>query len=479
MVAPIADHEALRLVAIGPETDLTGWCAEQCLLGTGMALLDVLATDDGRRRVEQAQRLIELSPDVVLFTGGMEGGDNTWLAPMLDLLLAVRGRLSPHVVYAGNSQAAPLVLGLLGGEVQVLPNAYPEPDAVQFAPVRAALAALAEARQMESHPHAVFLRHALECIGEAPPSEPPVSQLLVHLGSSAVLIASRRGGLESRTTCPLGLGKGLLAAAERVDIERLARQLGRPLDRVEWLDYCGNRSLLPTYPPPASELPLLRAVAGELLHVTLADHLTLHPEERPEPLSIRWGEKLGPSPPPTVRPTQLIVGGEWLSCLTETPAQLVAILLNGLQPEGITELHRVTAAGELPFPQSPTSRSGSMSPEVKLLATAICPVGLPANGRAALTLQIKAGKQRLVVRSGEQATLDFAQGKSLEIEIQPSREVDLGAGPGRTVRRTVSGGVVGLVIDCRGRRPLPLPDHPSGENASSRFGRRKEGRPAR
>lgn len=472
------DSEALRLVTIGPEAELAGWCAEQCALGTGAILLDVLAADDGRRRVEQAERLIELAPDVVLFTGGMEGGDNSWLAPALDLLLAVRCRLSAHVVYASNSQAVPLVVGLLGGDVQVLPNACPEPDTEQFAPVRAALAALATVRETESHQHAEFIRQAIECLGEVPASGPPASRLFAHLGSSSVLIASRRSGLESRTTCPLGLGKRLLAAAERVDIERLARRLGRPLDQVEWLDYCGNRSLMPTYPPPAPELPLLRAVAGELLCLALADHLTLYPEERPRPPNMRWWEKLGPSPPLTVRPTQLIAGGEWLSCLTETPAQLVAILLNGLQPEGVTELHQVIA-GELPSPQSPTSLSGSMPPDVRLLGTAISPVGLPANGHVALTVQSKEGDQRRVVRSGEQVTLDFAKGRALEIEIQPSREVDLGAGPGCTVRRTVNGGAVGLVIDCRARRPLSLPDHPSGKNASSRFGRRREGRPDR
>lgn len=470
-MAPTKDYAALRLVAIGPDTDLTRWCAEQCVLGTGMILLDVLAADDGRRRVEQVQRLIELAPDIVLFTGSMEGGDNTWLAPQLNLLILVRRSLSPQVVYAGNSQAAPLVLGLLG-DVLLLSNPYPEPNVEQFPPVRAALRALAEARQTGVH-HSELIMHALGCLGDAPKPEPDTSQLLVHLGSSAVLIASGRDNLVHQTTSPLGLGRGMLVAAERIDMDRLARLLGRPLDRVEWLDYCGNRSLLPVYPPPASELPLLRAVASELLHLTLADHLSLHPEDQPGSPNARWWEKLGPLQPPSIRPGRLIVGGEWLSSLASTPAQLVEILLNGLQPEGIVELYQVVTEG-LPAPQSPTSLPGGIGSGLQLLATAVCPVGLPAGGRVALTVQSTEGNQRLVVRSGDQVTLELARGKSLEIELQPAREVDLGVGAGCAVKRIISGGAIGLVVDCRGRRPLPLPSRPTGDHSGSHF-RRKGG----
>jgi hypothetical protein len=43
----------------------------------------------------------------------------------------------------------------------------------------------------------------------------------------------------------------------------------------------------------------------------------------------------------------------------------------------------------------------------------------------------------------------------------PERGFDLGAGKGRPVTRTVRAGVVGLVVDARGRRPFALPDDPA------------------
>ena len=55
--------------------------------------------------------------------------------------------------------------------------------------------------------------------------------------------------------------------------------------------------------------------------------------------------------------------------------------------------------------------------------------------------------------SGEAAR---APGKA-RLVVQPARGVDVGAGPGQRIERDVRGGVVGLVFDGRGRRPLPVP----------------------
>jgi hypothetical protein len=43
------------------------------------------------------------------------------------------------------------------------------------------------------------------------------------------------------------------------------------------------------------------------------------------------------------------------------------------------------------------------------------------------------------------------------MEVRPERGIDVGAGPGKPVTRTVRGGPVGLLLDARGR-PLRLPE---------------------
>ena len=44
----------------------------------------------------------------------------------------------------------------------------------------------------------------------------------------------------------------------------------------------------------------------------------------------------------------------------------------------------------------------------------------------------------------------------MQIEFRPGKAVDVGAGKGTPVTREVRGGVVGLMLDARGR-PLQLP----------------------
>jgi hypothetical protein len=41
--------------------------------------------------------------------------------------------------------------------------------------------------------------------------------------------------------------------------------------------------------------------------------------------------------------------------------------------------------------------------------------------------------------------------------LTPARGIDIGAGPGQRVVRTLRGGTCGLVFDGRGRRPIPVP----------------------
>ena len=48
-------------------------------------------------------------------------------------------------------------------------------------------------------------------------------------------------------------------------------------------------------------------------------------------------------------------------------------------------------------------------------------------------------------------------GGRARIVVEPDRAFDMGLGKGKPVQATVRGGVVGLIVDARGRRPFELP----------------------
>jgi len=49
----------------------------------------------------------------------------------------------------------------------------------------------------------------------------------------------------------------------------------------------------------------------------------------------------------------------------------------------------------------------------------------------------------------------------MELTVEPVKGVDVGEGKGQPITRQVNGGVVGLMIDARGRRPFILPEDPN------------------
>ena len=52
-------------------------------------------------------------------------------------------------------------------------------------------------------------------------------------------------------------------------------------------------------------------------------------------------------------------------------------------------------------------------------------------------------------------SFELGEGEKTEVEVTPARHFDIGEGKGQKITKGVTGGVVGLVIDARGR-PLDL-----------------------
>ena len=56
---------------------------------------------------------------------------------------------------------------------------------------------------------------------------------------------------------------------------------------------------------------------------------------------------------------------------------------------------------------------------------------------------------------GELKVFDLKDGEKAEVEVTPARQFDVGEGSGKKIVKEIKSGVVGLVIDARGR-PLEL-----------------------
>ena len=73
--------------------------------------------------------------------------------------------------------------------------------------------------------------------------------------------------------------------------------------------------------------------------------------------------------------------------------------------------------------------------------------------------------ENVQLRSGHLVCFPLAANEKATFHAEPRRGVDFGAGPGRRISGEVAGGVVGLVLDGRGR-PIAFPSRTAQRAAS-------------
>jgi len=114
----------LRMGVVGLVEDLTAEAARQAALGAGARVLGVVS--GGLDGAAAARRLLAEEPDIVLLTGGTDGGDRETLLASARALAAADPTVP--VVLAGNFEAQPEaeeVLARAGAHVVRAPNVMP------------------------------------------------------------------------------------------------------------------------------------------------------------------------------------------------------------------------------------------------------------------------------------------------------------------------------------------------------------------
>ncbi len=99
------------------------------------------------------------------------------------------------------------------------------------------------------------------------------------------------------------------------------------------------------------------------------------------------------------------------------------------------------------------------------LGSVIAPVGNAKDGAPCVRVKLMGPDGRVLqqdVKAGDMQLLPLPADGSMivRVTIEPAHGWDMGAGKGKAIEASVRGGVVGLIIDARGRRPFELPkDH--------------------
>ena len=282
----------------------------------------------------------------------------------------------------------------------------------------------------------------------------------LDVGAATTTVASAtEGDLDLVVRSDLGLAHNAARILDLVPAESVLRWLPIEMEEAEAADRLHNKVLhAGTLPQTRRDLFLEQAVAREIIRLAVADTAA----------SSTWPGVTGnPGEGPAF--DAIIASG---GVLAKAPSygQVALMLLDALQPVGASRLYLdrdrlAVVAGALAV-ANPLAASQILESDGLLsLGTVVTPVGIqsdPTGDQAAVFVKVERD-------SGEEQAVRVPFGALRVIPLQAGRTATVkvlsGATPGpegQTGSTEVLGGVVGIIIDARGR-PLPMTEGPAGQ----------------
>jgi uncharacterized protein (TIGR01319 family) len=476
------------MLVAGVVRTMTAESAERAALGAGAIVMDVLACNDQRKPHEQISRIRHLRPDMILLSGGVDGGTTTHVAELAELIAAAdpRPRLGASyrlpVVFAGNVGAREAVSTALDGhtELSVVDNLRPTLDAENLAPARDRIHDLFMEHVMAQAPGYDKLKSWTSApvmptpgaVGEIIRTiarEKRISVMGVDIGGATTDVFSVFRDVFNRTvSANLGMSYSISNVLASTGLDNVLRWVPFDIDESELRNRIKNKMVRPTtIPSMLRDLQVEQAIAREALRLSLVQHKDFATElkgvRKARDISEAFTQKGSGASIVDMMTLDLLVGSGGVLSHAPRRVQAALMLIDSFEPAGITRL-AVDSIFMMPqlgvlatvHPQAATEvfERDCLVP----LGTCIAPVGSTRGGAplATVHLTLADGERSIAIGHGDLVRVPLGTGERARCRIEPARGVDIGGGPGAALDTEVEGGEVGLLLDGRGR-PLDLP----------------------
>jgi uncharacterized protein (TIGR01319 family) len=190
----------LRAVLVGLVPDMSIASALRALSGTYIEVGAILSPNDGRDEEERLNAVLLSYPDVIFITGGTDGGAETAVLRLAEIIHMAVTLLSeekrPSVIYSGNSDLNDKMLEMFGESLLIADNIRPSLEDEHLDPARLQLGKAYD-RYKEVHNESFALVGAMSRTGILPTAQShlvvgeylgklyPGGIALVDVGSSA------------------------------------------------------------------------------------------------------------------------------------------------------------------------------------------------------------------------------------------------------------------------------------------------------
>ena len=484
----------LQMMVAGVVRNLTGESAERAALGAGAIVMDVIASNDKRLPHEKIERIRHLRPDMLLLSGGVDGGTTSHVVELAEIIAAARPKprlgiaYELPLIYAGNVDAREAIQERLQDvmALEMVDNLRPVLERENLMPTRHKIQ-----EQFLEHvmAHAPGYKKLIDWT-DAPimPTPGAVGEIIqtvstqqdievvgVDIGGATTDVFSVFKNKEAEpifnrtVSANLGMSYSVSNVLAEAGLENVLRWVPFDIELGDLRNRVKNKMIRPTtIPQTLQELMLEQAIAREALRLAFEQHKQLAVElrgvQQQRTISEAFNQAESGQTLVNMLALDMLIGSGGVLSHAPRRQQAMLMMIDAFQPEGITHL-----AVDSIFMMPQLGVLAQVNPEAAThvferdclihLGTSVAPLGKGHTGDECLSVEIMGeGLMPITedIQFGELHRYPLPLGEKAKLKLQPSRRFDLGAGNGNPIETEAMGGVVGLVIDTRGR-PLEIP----------------------
>lgn len=478
----------LQMMVAGLIKTMTAESANRAALGAGAIVMDIISRDDERQPFQKIRRIRSLRPDMILLAGGTDGGATSHVVEIVELIKAAEPKprlgigYQLPIIYAGNKAIRNQVEEMMGKDfaLTIVDNIRPSLEVENTEPARRAVHELFMEHVMSHAPGYTKLMKWTDIdIMPTPAGEGLAMQLIassfnknvlgVGLGGATTNVYSIIDGRFVRSvSANLGMSYSVTNVMKEAGVSNIMRWLPFRLEEEEVTSRLANKMIRPTtIPQTIEDLIVEHSVAREALRLGLNHHKTIATRLKGIQVQRTISDMFEQELEETyikMMIIDIIAGTGGLLSHAPRRVQSMLILIDAFQPEGVTRMFQDSVfmmphLGVLSTVYREAAWKIFDKDCLVRLGTVIAPAGTIEPGETAMTVELTmpdGSKMDESVDFGEVKRIGLSEKAEAEAVISPHRGLDVGAGSGNRVEKTVMGGEVGLILDARGR-PIKIP----------------------
>ena len=488
----------LQMMVAGVVRSMTAESAERAALGAGAIVMDVIASNDKRRPHQQIERIRHLRPDMILLSGGIDGGTTSHVAEIAELISAAdpKPRLGSGyklpVIFAGNVQAREAVKETLAKKVDldIVDNLRPVLERENLLPAREKIHDLFMEHVMAQAPGYRKLMEwtdapimptpgAVGLIIKAIADIEKIEAVGVDIGGATTDVFSvfrpegGEGVFNRTVSANLGMSYSISNVFAEATLPNVMRWVPFPMDERDLRNRVKNKMIRPTTIPQAmEELIFEQAIAKEALRLAFIQHKSfatvLKGVQKQRTIADAFEQDVSGATIVNMMTLDMLIGSGGVLSHAPRRQQAAMMLIDAFVPEGIT---RLAVDSIFMMPQlgvlstlHPKAATEVFEKDCLIhLGTCVAQAGEIKKGNDLMSYRIELpdGPVSGKLQYGEFKLFKLGLGPTnlplkAKAVFEPARTLDVGNGKGNKVEREIDGGVVGIILDGRGR-PFVLP----------------------